>query len=90
MGQLCILDIPGGLQNIVDHSNLPDKGPIQCRTPDFWQGIYDGDLQYRFLVSVHFHNIVFLFETHTEFVFHPCKKINNKKAHYNFTILWHQ
>lgn len=76
--QLYTLDIPGGPQNIVGHNNLPDTDPIRCKTPDFWQDIYDGDLQYMFLLSVHFRSTVFLSETHIEYADHPCQEKGEK------------
>lgn len=87
MGLLCILDIHVGLQSTADHSNLPDMGPIQCRTHDFLQDICDVDLQCMFLVSVHFHNTAVLLETRTESSAHPCQGITSEeRASHNFII----
>lgn len=77
MDLLCIL---WGLQSIVGHSNPLDMGPIQHRTRDFWQGICGVDLQYRFQVSVHFHNMAALLETHIESCAHPWKEIKQTQG----------
>lgn len=85
-GPLCIPDTPVGLQSTVDHSSLPGMGPIQCRTPDSWRGIFCVDPLCTSLVFVHFHNIVFLLETRTDFADHPCQiKKNARKLLISFS-----
>lgn len=71
MDQLCTPDILWGPQSTATHSNLPDKGPIQYRIPDFSQDTFDEDHPYMFPLFEHFHNIVSLPESHIEFDDHP-------------------